>query len=102
MKVFIAESPLRAELGPLPAGVELVSEPSPDVELAIFGPARLRPFGAEVVGFAREARVGARGLSELRVSGFGSSFPTARCLSFREIENAGIHLAATCGRAGVC
>jgi hypothetical protein len=34
MKVFIMESPLRAELRLLPAGVALVSEPSPDVALA--------------------------------------------------------------------
>jgi phosphoglycerate dehydrogenase-like enzyme len=48
MKVFIAESPLRAELGELPAGVQLVAEPAPDVELAIIGPADSKHLGALV------------------------------------------------------
>ncbi len=35
MRVLVPDSPLRAEMGPMPEGVELVSEPAPDVELLV-------------------------------------------------------------------
>ena len=38
MKVLIPDSPLRAELGTLPVGVELVAVPEPDVEMLVAGP----------------------------------------------------------------
>ena len=38
MKVLVPDSPLRAELGPLPEVVELVAEPEPDVEMLVAGP----------------------------------------------------------------
>jgi phosphoglycerate dehydrogenase-like enzyme len=38
MRVLVPDSPLRAEMGPLPEGVELVSEPAPDVEMMVLGP----------------------------------------------------------------
>ena len=38
MKVLAPDSPLRRELLPLPDGVELVSEPAPDVEILLLGP----------------------------------------------------------------
>lgn len=38
MKVLVADTPYRAQLGPLPGGVELVSEPEPDVEFAVISP----------------------------------------------------------------
>ena len=38
MKVLVPASPLRAELGTLPVGVELVAEPAPDVEMLLAGP----------------------------------------------------------------
>jgi phosphoglycerate dehydrogenase-like enzyme len=38
VKVLIPDSPLRAELGPLPKGVELVAEAEPDVEMLVAGP----------------------------------------------------------------
>lgn len=38
MRVLIPDSPLRGEMGPLPEGVELVGEPSPDVEMLVLGP----------------------------------------------------------------
>jgi phosphoglycerate dehydrogenase-like enzyme len=44
MRVLVPDSPLRAELGALPEGVELVAEPSPDVELLVLA----HEFGADV------------------------------------------------------
>ncbi|GAC1475727.1 MAG: 2-hydroxyacid dehydrogenase [Candidatus Dormibacteraceae bacterium] len=38
MKVLAPDSPFRAEMEPLPQGVELVSEPAPDVEVLVLGP----------------------------------------------------------------
>lgn len=38
MKVLVPDSPLRAELGTLPVGVELVAVPEPDVEMLVAGP----------------------------------------------------------------
>jgi phosphoglycerate dehydrogenase-like enzyme len=38
LKVLVPDVPLRRELEPLPAGVELVSEPAPDVEVLMLGP----------------------------------------------------------------
>lgn len=38
MRVLVPDSPLRGEMGPLPEGVELVAEPSPDVEMLVLGP----------------------------------------------------------------
>jgi len=38
VRVLIPDSPLRGEMGPLPEGVELVGEPSPDVEMLVLGP----------------------------------------------------------------
>ena len=38
MKVLVPDSPLRAELGPLPEGVKLVAEPEPDVEMLVAAP----------------------------------------------------------------
>jgi len=38
VKVLIPDSPLRAELGTLPVGVELVAVPEPDVEMLVAGP----------------------------------------------------------------
>jgi phosphoglycerate dehydrogenase-like enzyme len=38
VKVLVADVVYRRELEPLPEGVELVSEPDPEVELMIFGP----------------------------------------------------------------
>ncbi|MHB8611691.1 MAG: 2-hydroxyacid dehydrogenase [Candidatus Dormibacteraceae bacterium] len=35
MKVLVPDSPLRAELGPVPGGVELVAEPAADVEMLV-------------------------------------------------------------------
>jgi phosphoglycerate dehydrogenase-like enzyme len=35
MRVLVPDSPLRAEMGPMPEGVELVSEPAPKVELLV-------------------------------------------------------------------
>jgi phosphoglycerate dehydrogenase-like enzyme len=35
MRVLVPDSPLRAEMGPMPEGFELVSEPAPDVELLV-------------------------------------------------------------------
>jgi phosphoglycerate dehydrogenase-like enzyme len=34
----VPDSPLRGEMGPLPANVELVAEPAPDVEMLVLGP----------------------------------------------------------------
>jgi phosphoglycerate dehydrogenase-like enzyme len=38
VRVLVPDSPLRGEMGPLPEGVELVAEPSPDVEMLVLGP----------------------------------------------------------------
>jgi phosphoglycerate dehydrogenase-like enzyme len=38
LKVLVPDSPFRAELGVLPEGVELISEPEPDVEMLVAGP----------------------------------------------------------------
>lgn len=38
MKVLVPEVPLRRELEPVPDGVELVSEPAPDVEVLVLAP----------------------------------------------------------------
>ena len=38
MRVLVPDSPLRMEMGPMPDGVELVSEPAPDVEMMVLGP----------------------------------------------------------------
>jgi phosphoglycerate dehydrogenase-like enzyme len=38
VKVLVPDSPLRADLGPLPEGVELVAEPEPDVEMLVAAP----------------------------------------------------------------
>ena len=38
MKVLAPGSPLRAEMDPLPKGVQLVGEPAPDVEVLVLGP----------------------------------------------------------------
>src|SRR5713226_7969062 len=37
MKVLVPDVPLRRELGPLPAGVQLVVDPGPDVEFVVLG-----------------------------------------------------------------
>jgi len=42
VSVLVADIPLRRELEPLPAGVELVAEPAPDVELAVLGTELMR------------------------------------------------------------
>jgi phosphoglycerate dehydrogenase-like enzyme len=39
MKVLVPDAPLRREMEPLPAGVELVSQPAPDVEVLLLGSA---------------------------------------------------------------
>jgi phosphoglycerate dehydrogenase-like enzyme len=38
VKVLVADVPYRRELEPLPAGVELVGEPDPEVEFVVLGP----------------------------------------------------------------
>ena len=38
MKVLAPDVPFRREMQPLPPGVELTSEPAPDVEMAVLGP----------------------------------------------------------------
>jgi len=38
VKILVPDSPLRAELGQLPSGVELVSEPDADVEVLVAAP----------------------------------------------------------------
>jgi len=35
MRVLVPDSPLRAEMGPMPGGVELVAKPAPDVEVLV-------------------------------------------------------------------
>lgn len=42
IEVLVADGPRRRELGALPAGVELVSEPSPTVELVVLGTELMR------------------------------------------------------------
>ena len=37
MKVLAPDSPLRAEMEPLPSGLELVAKPAPDVEVVVLG-----------------------------------------------------------------
>jgi phosphoglycerate dehydrogenase-like enzyme len=46
VKVLVADVPHRRELEPLPKGVELVAEPGPDVEFAVFGPELARDAAA--------------------------------------------------------